>query len=50
MRGPYKFLGLSDPDPSLFVQIWIRILLSSSKKSKKNLDFYRFATFFIFDF
>jgi hypothetical protein len=28
------------------VWIWIRILLSSSKNSKKNLDFYRFVTYF----
>jgi hypothetical protein len=32
-----KFLGLPDPDP-LEVRIWIRILLSSSKNSMKNLD------------
>jgi hypothetical protein len=38
-----KFLGLPDPDPSLFVRI--RILPSSSIKSKKNLDFYCFVTF-----
>ncbi len=32
-------LGLQDPDPSLFVRIriWIRILPSSSRKSRKNL-------------
>ncbi len=41
-----KFLGLSDPDPSLFawIRIWIRILPSSSKNSEKNLDFYSFMT------
>jgi hypothetical protein len=32
----------TDPDPSLFVRI--RILPSSSKNSKKNLDFYCFVT------
>jgi hypothetical protein len=32
------FLGLPDPDPSLF--LWIRIFSSTSKKSKENLDFY----------
>jgi hypothetical protein len=38
-------LDLTDPDPSLFVpvQVRIRILLSSSK-NKKNLDFYCYAT------
>jgi hypothetical protein len=32
-----KFLGLHDPDPQLFVHIWI--LPSTSKKFLKNLDF-----------
>jgi hypothetical protein len=49
------FLGLLDPDPDPSVRgmnpdpdpIWI--LLSPSKKSKKNLDSYCFVTFF-FDF
>jgi hypothetical protein len=36
------FLDLPDPDPSLFVGI--RILSSSGKNSKKNLDFYCFVT------
>jgi hypothetical protein len=44
------FLGLPDPDPSLFVRIriwiWIRILPSTSKKIKNNLDFYYFVTSF----
>ncbi len=31
------FLGLPDPDPSLFVRIWIRILPSRSKKVRKSL-------------
>jgi hypothetical protein len=30
-----RFLGLPDPDPSLFV--WIRILSSLSKKRKKKM-------------
>jgi hypothetical protein len=47
-----NFLDFTDPDPSLFVQTRIWILLSSSKKSKKNLDFYCFMTslrLFIFE-
>jgi len=39
------FLSLPYPDPPLVVRIEIRILPSSSKKSKKNLDFYYFLTF-----
>ncbi len=39
----HMFLGLPDPEPSLFVRIWIRILQA---KSKKNLDFYCFFTSF----
>jgi hypothetical protein len=38
-------LDLPDLDPSFFV--WIRILPSSSKNSKNNLDFYCFVTFSI---
>jgi hypothetical protein len=38
------FLGLSDPDPSFFVQIQIL----PSKKSKKNLD--STILFLLFDF
>jgi hypothetical protein len=51
---PYVF-NLPDPDldPSLFVliRIWvrIRILPSTRKKSKKNLDFYHFVTFIFED-
>ncbi len=48
--GSRKVLGL--PNPSLFVQIRIRILPSSRKTSEKNLDFYCFVTslwLFIFD-
>ena len=33
------FLGSLNPDPSF---VWIRILPSTSKTSKKNLDFYFF--------
>ncbi len=43
-------LDLLDPDRSLFVRIririWVRILPSSSKNNKKNLDFSCFVTFF----
>jgi hypothetical protein len=43
------FLGLPDPDPSLFVRIRIWILPSTSKKSKIN--FYFFILFYdFFDF
>ncbi len=38
------FLGLLDLDPLL--EVWIRILLSLSKNSKKNLDSYCFVTSF----
>jgi hypothetical protein len=38
------FLDFPDPDPSLFVLIQIRILLSSSRNSRENLDFYCFVT------
>jgi hypothetical protein len=40
------------PDPHVFgtpeSEVWIRILLSSSKNSKKNLDSYCFVTFLDF--
>jgi hypothetical protein len=39
------FLDLQDPDPELYVRIRIRILPSTSKKIKKNLDLNCFATF-----
>jgi hypothetical protein len=39
----HMFLGLPDPDPPVRIVLWIRILLSSFKKSKKNLDSYYFA-------
>jgi hypothetical protein len=50
------FLGLLDPDPDPLVRgmdpdpalDWIRILLSSCKNSKKNLDSYYFVTLFDF--
>jgi hypothetical protein len=35
-----------DPDPSIRIWIRLRILLSSSKNSKKNLDSYYFVTLF----
>jgi hypothetical protein len=41
------FLGLLDPDPETLVRGTdpeFRILLSSSKNSKKNLDFYCFVS------
>jgi len=44
------FLGLLDPDPDKTVieaRIRIRILISSSKISKKNLDSYCFVTSFL---
>ncbi len=48
----HMFLGLLDPDPLVRgmdpVRSRIRILLSWSKKSKKNLDIYCFVTFFTF--
>jgi hypothetical protein len=39
-------LGLPDPDPPLVV--WIRILPSTSKKRKKNLDLFHLLTSFGF--
>jgi hypothetical protein len=44
----HMFLGFLDPDPDPRVRgtLWIRILISSSKNSKKNLDFYCFVTLF----
>jgi hypothetical protein len=45
------------PDPHVFgppgsgstsIEVWIRILLSSCKNSKKNLDSYYFVTLFDF--
>jgi hypothetical protein len=39
------YLGLVDPNP-LVREVRIRILLSSSKNSKKNLDSYSFVTSF----
>jgi hypothetical protein len=49
----HMFLGLLDPDPDPLVrasEVWIliQILLSLSKYSKKNLDFYCFVTFLTF--
>ncbi len=37
-----------DPDPLVRGGVWIRILLSSFKNSKKNLDSYYFVTLFDF--
>ncbi len=53
---PQIFLGLPDPDPlpklevwiRIRILLWIRILLSSCKNSKKNLDSYHFGTLFDF--
>jgi hypothetical protein len=48
------FLGLLDPDPDPSVKgmdpdpVRIRMLLSSCKNSKKNLDSYYFVTLFDF--
>ncbi len=42
------FLGPPDLDPTLFVRIRIRILPSTTKKSKKPLDFYYFWPFLTF--
>jgi hypothetical protein len=50
----HMFLGLLEPDPDPSEEVWIRIwlririwiLLSPSKKSKKNLDSYCFVTSF----
>ncbi len=51
----HMFLGLPDPDPLVRgmdpdpdLRILIRILLSSCKNSKKNLDFFYFVTLFDF--
>ncbi len=44
----HLFLGLPDPEPTFFVGIQIRIQPSTSKKIKKNLDFYRL--WLLFDF
>ncbi len=52
----HMFLGLSDPDPIHWSEVWIRIrillrirvLLSSCKNSKKNPDSYYFVTLFDF--
>ncbi len=46
----HMFLGLPDPDPDPLVRgmdpdpLWIRIVLSSCKNSKKNLGSYYFVT------
>jgi hypothetical protein len=45
IRRICMFLGLPDKDPSLFV--WIRILPSTSKTIRINLDFYYFVTSFL---
>ncbi len=51
IRRIHMFLGLWDPDPLVRdtdpdrLRIWI--LLSSSKKSKKNIDSFCFVTFFL---
>jgi hypothetical protein len=42
------FFGLPDMAALLFCTARIRILPSTSKKRKKNLDFYYFVTFFDF--
>jgi hypothetical protein len=44
----HMFLGRKDPDPLVrgMDPDLIRILLSLSKKSKKNIDFYSFVTSF----
>jgi hypothetical protein len=46
------FLGLPDPDPLVRGMdpdpLWIRILLSSCKNSKKNLGSYYLVTLFDF--
>ena len=41
-------LGLLDPNPLVKGMEWIRILPSSCKNSKKNLDSYYFVTLFDF--
>ena len=45
LPDPDPLLRGMDPDPDL---LWIRILLSSCKNSKKNLDSYYFVTLFDF--
>jgi hypothetical protein len=40
----HMFLDLPYPDPLVRGTVWIRILLSSCKNSKKNLDSYYFVT------
>ncbi len=47
IRRIRTFLGLLDPDP---LEAWLRILLSSSKNSKKNLDSYGTVLLLLFDF
>jgi hypothetical protein len=43
---PYSmYLGLPDPHPDPLVTSTVRILPSSNRNSKKNLDFYWFFTF-----
>jgi hypothetical protein len=42
----HVFLGLPYPGPFVRGTVWIRILLSASKNSKKNLDSYCFVTSF----
>ncbi len=42
----HMFLGLLDPDPVVRIWIRIRILLSTSKNNKKNLDSYCFVSYF----
>jgi hypothetical protein len=44
------FFGLPDPDPLVRGMVWIRIriLLSSCKINKKNLESYYFVTLFDF--
>jgi hypothetical protein len=57
IADPYRLNSVVDPDPYVFgppgsvsqVRIRIRILLSSSKNSKKNLDFPLFCDL-IYDF
>jgi hypothetical protein len=44
----HMFLGLLDPNPLVKGMEWIRILPSSCKNSKKNLDSYYFVTLFDF--
>ncbi len=50
----HMFFDLPDPDPLVWgmdpdpALIWVRILLSSCKINKKNLDYYYFVTLFDF--